>query len=143
MKEEIGKEYIALISNLFSSFSDLNKDSVELSHVQNHVIEFMYMKQRPMNIKEISTGLDMAKQHLTNIIRDLEVMGYLIKENDIKDKRAVLVSLTSEGKSIQEKKWVKIYKKLSMDIDKLNEEEQLDLNFALHKVNVLLKKMGE
>jgi hypothetical protein len=33
MIEEISKEYIALISNIFGSFSELNKDSVELSHM--------------------------------------------------------------------------------------------------------------
>lgn len=143
MNQGIAKEYIALISNLFSSFSDLNKDSVELSHMQNHVIEFMYMKQRAMNIKEISSGLDIAKQQLTNIIRDLEADGYLVKVPDTKDKRAVLVSLTAVGKEIQDKKWSEIYKRLSNNLTKLSDEEQLDLSYALHKVNVLLKKMED
>lgn len=143
MNEEIAKEYIALISNLFGSFSDLNKESVELSHMQNHVIEFMYMKQRALNLKEISTGLDIAKQQLTNIIRDLELGEYLVKVPDTKDKRAVLVSLTPAGKEIEDKKWTQIYQRLSKNLAKLSEEEQLDLNFALHKVNVLLKKMED
>lgn len=143
MNQEIAKEYIALISNLFSSFSDLNKDSVELSHMQNHVIEFLYMKQKALNIKEISTGLDMAKQQLSNIIRDLELAGYLAKVPDTKDKRAVLVSLTPAGKEIQDKKWTEIYKRLSKNLEKLNGEEELDLSYALHKVNVLLKKMED
>ena len=141
MNEEIAKEYIALISNLFSSFSDLNKDSVELSHMQNHVIEFMYMKQRDLNLKEISTGLVIAKQQLTNIIHDLELGGYLLKVPDTKDKRAVLVSLTSAGKEIEDKKWTEIYKRLIKNLTKLSEEERLDLNFAFHKVNQLLKRM--
>ncbi len=141
MNEEIAKEYISLIPNLFSSFSELNKDPIGLSHMQNHVIEFMYMQQRALNLKEISTGLDIAKQQLTNIIRDLEVSGYLVKVPDTKDKRAVLVSLTAAGKKIEDKKWMKIYQKFSEQLTKLSDEEQLDLHFALHKVNVLLKKM--
>lgn len=143
MNENISEEYIALISNLFGSFSELNKDSVKLSHMQNHVVEFMYMKQRALNIKEISTGLDMAKQQLTNIIRDLEISGYLVKVSDPNDKRAALVSLTPAGKEIQDKKWLEIYKRLSKNLEKLSDEEQLDLSYALHKVNVLLKKMGD
>jgi MarR family transcriptional regulator, organic hydroperoxide resistance regulator len=143
MNQGIAKEYIALISNLFSSFSDLNKDSVELSHMQNHVIEFMYMKQKAMNLKEISSGLDIAKQQLTNIIRDLKLDGYLVKVPDTKDKRAVLVSLTAVGKEIQDKKWSEIYKRLSKNLTKLSDEEQLDLSYALHKVNILLKKMED
>lgn len=143
MKEDIAKEYIALIPNLFGGFSELNKDSVELSHMQNHVIEFMYMKQCALNIKDISTGLYIAKQQLTNIISDLESGGYLVKVPDPKDKRAVLVSLTAVGKEILDKKWIEIYQRFSKNLTKLSEEEQIDLNFALHKVNVLLKKMEE
>ena len=33
MIEKIVKEYIALIPNIFGSFSELNKDSAELSHI--------------------------------------------------------------------------------------------------------------
>ena len=141
MNEGIAKEYIALIPNLFGSFSELNKDSVELTHMQNHVIEFMYMQQEALNIKEISTGLNIAKQQLTNIIKDLEADGYLVKVADTKDKRAVLVSLTPKGKEIVEKKWTKIYQRFVNNLTKLSDEEKIDLNFALHKVNVLLKKM--
>jgi len=141
--DEIAKEYIALIPHVFGSFSQLNKDSAGLSHMQNHVIEFMFLQNKPLNLKEISTGLNIAKQQLTNIIKDLEASGYLIKMPDTKDKRAVLVSLTPKGKEIQEQKWMKIYQKLTQSISKLSEEEQLDLKFALHKVNVLMTKIAE
>jgi MarR family transcriptional regulator, organic hydroperoxide resistance regulator len=143
MIDEIAKEYISLIPNVFGKFSDLNKDSAELSHMQNHVIEYLYMQNRALNLKEISNGLNIAKQQLTNVIKDLEAEGYLIKSPDRKDKRAVLVSLTPKGKEIQDQKWRKIYQKFSEGIGKLNVEEQLDLRYALHKVNILLKKMGE
>jgi DNA-binding MarR family transcriptional regulator len=99
------------------------------------------MKKRDLNIKEISNGLNIAKQQLTNVISELENEGYLIKMPDPRDKRAVLVSLTSKGKSIQEEKWRGIYSNFHTNLAKLNEEEQLDLHFALHKLNVLLKKM--
>lgn len=143
MINEIAKEYLALIPNLFGSFKELNKGSVNLSHMQNHVVEFMYMQQRPLNLKEISSGLNIAKQQLTNIISDLEAGGYLSKVHDTKDKRAVLVSLTPKGKEIEEKKWTGIYQKFSHNLTKLTDEDQRDLSFALHKVNVLLKKMEE
>lgn len=94
-----------------------------------------------MNIKEISNGLNIAKQQLTNVISELENEGYLIKMPDPRDKRAVLVSLTSKGKNIQEEKWRGIYSNFNTNISKLNEEEQIDLQFALHKLNILLKKM--
>lgn len=143
MHEDIAKEYLALIPNVFNHFSQLNKDSAGLTHMQNHVIEFMYMQQRPLNLKEISTGLNVAKQQLTNIISDLETDGYLNKIPDTKDKRAVLVSLTTKGKEIHEKKWAEIYQRFSHNLSKLSKEELYDLNYALHKVNILLKRMEE
>ena len=143
MNEKIAKEYISLIPNLFGGFSELNKESMELTHMQNHVIEFIYMQQRALNLKEISSGLNIAKQQLTNIVSDLEAGSYIVKLPDTRDKRAVLVSLAPKGKEIIDKKWTKIYQKFINKLCKLSDEEQLDLNFALHKVNVLLKKMED
>lgn len=56
-----------------------------------------------MNIKEISQGLNIAKQQLTNVISELENEGYLIKMPDPRDKRAVLVTLTHKGKIFKRK----------------------------------------
>jgi DNA-binding MarR family transcriptional regulator len=141
MNDEIAKEYIELIPNLFNSFRELNKDATELTHIQNHVIEFLYMQQKALNIKDISTGLGITKQQLTNVISDLESGGYVVKVPDTKDKRAVHVLITSKGKEIQTKKWAEIYQKFTKNLSKLTDEEKLDLAFVLHKANVLLKKM--
>ncbi|MED3906213.1 MarR family winged helix-turn-helix transcriptional regulator, partial [Geobacillus thermodenitrificans] len=83
------------------------------------------------------------KQQLTIIIRNLEARGYLTKMPDPKDKRAVLVSLTPKGKEVIEKKWTYIYERFLEKFIRLDEEEQLDFHFALHKLNVLLKKMED
>lgn len=64
-----------------------------------------------------------------------------MKSPDCKDKRAVLVSLTPKGKDIQEQKWGKIYQKFGENISKLNREEQLDFQYALHKANIMFGKM--
>lgn len=45
MEEKLAKEYIALIPVLFENFKNLNKNEVKLTHLQNHVVEFMYMKK--------------------------------------------------------------------------------------------------
>lgn len=45
MKGNLAKEYIALIPVLFENFKNLNRNEVKLTHLQNHVVEFMYMKK--------------------------------------------------------------------------------------------------
>lgn len=132
-----------MIPNLFRSFSELNKNATELTHIQNHVIEFLYMQQKAVNIKDISIGLNIAKQSLTHIIHQLERKGYLVKRPDERDKRAVLVSLTAKGKEQEQKKWTEMLQKLTTNLNKLSEEEKIDLAFSLHKVNMLLNKLAD
>ncbi|WEG14701.1 MarR family transcriptional regulator [Pullulanibacillus sp. KACC 23026] len=143
MRHEIMEEYIALIPNVFRSFSELNEKADELSHLQKHVIEFIYMQKRAINIKDISAGLQIAKQQLTGLVKELEKKGYLTKVTDPKDKRAIQVTLTPAGREVEESKWKAIYQKLEKKLEKLNAEEQMDLRYALHKVNVLLTKVEE
>ena len=142
MDKSAAEEYVALISNLFTHYQDLNKESASVTHLQGHILEFMYNKQRALNLKEISEGLDIAKQQLTNVVSELEEKGYLTKRPDERDKRAVLVSLTPAGKAMEEQKWTTLYHKFIKDLDRLTDEEQFDFCFALHKVNLLLRKMG-
>ncbi|WP_433747946.1 MarR family winged helix-turn-helix transcriptional regulator [Falsibacillus pallidus] len=142
MMDAIAKEYIALIPNLFNSFSEINQIAVPLTHLQSHVVDFIYMQQRQVKLKEIRVELNIPKQQMTTVIKDLEEEGYLTKETDAEDKRAILVSLTSKGVEIQEQKWMQIYQKFTDDLTKLNGEELIDFHFSLHKINALLRKMG-
>jgi Transcriptional regulators len=142
MGKSAAEEYMELISNLFAHYQDLNQESDSVTHLQGHILEFMYNKRQALNLKEISGGLHIAKQQLTNAISELETRGYLIKKPDERDKRAVLVSLTPAGKAMEEQKWMALYQKFTGSLNRLAEEEQLDFCFALHKVNALLRKMG-
>ena len=75
---------------------------------------------------------------------DISARRFLgVKVPDPKDKRAVLVSLTPAGREIEDKKWAELYKRLSRNLTKLCNEEQQDFSYALHKVNVLLRKMED
>ncbi|WP_332238517.1 MarR family winged helix-turn-helix transcriptional regulator [Sporolactobacillus sp. KGMB 08714] len=142
MDPSAAKEYVTLISNLFTHYQGLNRGSMKVTHLQGHILEFMYSKQKALNLKEISEGLEIAKQQLTHVVSGLEKKGYLIKRPDERDKRAVLVTLTPAGKAMEEQKWRVLYQKFIKSFNRLTEEEQFDFCFALHKVNTLLQKMG-
>lgn len=142
MDKSAAEEYVALLSNLFTHYQGLNQGPPSVTHFQGHILEFLYSRQRPLNLKEISQGLNIAKQQLTNAVGELEAKGYLSKRPDERDKRAVLVALTPAGKAMEEQKWLTLYHKFFMGLDRLTEEEQFDFCFALHKVNTLLGKMG-
>ncbi|WML26908.1 winged helix DNA-binding protein [Neobacillus sp. OS1-33] len=140
---EISKEYIELIPNLFKNFQRLNQKSSHLTHLQNQILEFLFMNQHPLSIKQISEALNVPKQQMTDLIKRLMDQGFITKSQNRVDKRSFVIELTEQGKSLQQEKWTKIYQNFVDDLTKLNREEQLDLHYALHKVNYLLKKMEE
>ncbi|MEH6907787.1 winged helix DNA-binding protein [Neobacillus drentensis] len=140
---EISKEYIELIPNLFKNFQRLNQKSTHLTHLQNQILEFLFMNQHPLTIKQISETLNVPKQQMTDLIKRLMDQGFITKSQNRVDKRSFVIELTEQGKSSQQEKWTKIYQNFVDDLTKLNREEQLDLHYALHKVNYLLKKMEE
>ena len=140
---QVSKEYLELIPNLFKSFQRLNQKASRLTHLQNQILEYLYMYQHPLTIKQISEGLNVPKQQMTDLHKRLFEQGLIIKKQNKNDKRSFLIELTEEGKITQQEKWSKIYQNFVDDLSKLDDEEQLDLQYALHKVNFLLKRMEE
>lgn len=141
--EQLSKEYLELIPNLFKSFQRLNQRASHLTHLQNQILEYLYMFQQPLAIKQISEGLNVPKQQMTDLLKRLFEQGLITKKQNLHDKRSFVIELTEKGEISQQERWSKIYQNLVKDLTKLDSEEQLDLQYALHKVNVLLKKMEE
>lgn len=139
----ISKEYIELIPNLFKSFQQLNQKSSDLTHLENQILEFAFMNQHPLTIKQICEGLNVPKQQMTGLIKRLFDQDYITKNQNHHDQRSFVIELTEKGKTSQQEKWTKIYQNFVNNLAKLNSEEQLDLHYALHKVNYLIKKMGD
>ncbi|MEH7417281.1 winged helix DNA-binding protein [Neobacillus drentensis] len=139
--QQVSKEYLDLIPNLFKSFQRLNQKTSSLTHLQNQLLEYLFMYQQPLAIKQISEGLNVPKQQMTDLLRRLFDQGYITKKQNYHDKRSFVIELTEEGKTTQQEKWSKIYQNFVDDLSKLDSEEQLDLQYAMHKVNVLLRKM--
>ncbi|MDP4147328.1 MAG: winged helix DNA-binding protein [Bacillota bacterium] len=140
---QVSKEYIELIPNLFKSFQRLNQKISNLTHLQNQILEFVFMNHNPLTIKQISEGLNVPKQQMTDLLKRLFDQGYITKSQNKNDKRSFVIELTEKGKTSQHEKWTKINQNFVNDLSKLDSEEQLDLQYALHKVNSLLKKMEE
>ncbi|MEH7308994.1 MarR family winged helix-turn-helix transcriptional regulator [Neobacillus drentensis] len=140
---QISKEYLELIPNLFKNFQRLNQKSSNLTHLQNQILECLFMNQHPLTIKQISEGLNIPKQQMTDLLKRLFDQGYITKSQNVNDKRSFVIQLTEKGNASQHEKWGIIYQNFVNDLSKLNDEEQIDLEYALHKVNDLLKKMEE
>lgn len=142
MKDEISKEYLALIPNVFTHFSQLNRGERVLTHTQNHIVEYLFMQQRDLTLKEMSLALNISKQQMSAVVQTLESQDYLTKMSDEKDKRSVRLHLTEKGRQTQAERWEHLYARFTANLECLTAEEERDFAYALHKVNQIFTKMN-
>ena len=100
----------------------------------------LFNEQEVVNISDISLSLGMSLQSATNLVRRLEVVGYLERSKNKKDKRISEVRLTSKGKNrlnFFRKGELETIQKL---LDRLDPFERKVLDEALTNASLLFEK---
>jgi DNA-binding MarR family transcriptional regulator len=87
VREEIHAGLVA------SGYEDLNRA---------HVTVFRYPTPDGMRPSELAERLQITKQSVNDLLRDLEDMGYLTREAESTDKRARIVRLTPSGRLLEQ-----------------------------------------
>jgi DNA-binding MarR family transcriptional regulator len=77
-------------------------EEMALSHSQVSILDYI-ARQPDAGIQEIAQKLDLATPTVSVSVRQLETGGWLQREPDPEDGRAVRLSLTSRGKQIHRK----------------------------------------
>jgi DNA-binding MarR family transcriptional regulator len=100
----------------------------------------LFNEQTVVNITDISRSLGMSLQSATNLIRRLELLGYLERSKNKKDKRVSEVRLTVKGK-----KRLSFFRKGELStiqrlLDGLDPFEGKVLNEALTNASLLFEK---
>ena len=67
-----------------------------------HVTMFRWPGPRGRRPTEVAADVQISKQRVNDLLRDLERLGYLELEADESDNRAKIIHLTSRGKRLQE-----------------------------------------
>ncbi|MES9784452.1 winged helix DNA-binding protein, partial [Bacillus thuringiensis] len=111
------------------------------THLEQHVVEYIAQQKVPVNLKMIASYLNIPKQQLSVTVRNLEQNGYIIKKQDMVDKRAILISLTEKAEKVHYERWKQIYNNFTVNLEKLSEEDRRDLTYGLYKTNTMLSKM--
>ena len=68
-----------------------------------------------VRVSDISEMLDVTRPGITNVLRDLEEMGYVEKQRDEADSRIVFVSLTEKGEGLY-RRYVQDYHRHLCDV---------------------------
>jgi DNA-binding MarR family transcriptional regulator len=110
-------------------------DELGLTYPQ-YVIIIALWERSPQAVGELGEKLLSETNTLTPILKRLQLMGYLDRQRDPKDKRRVLISLTGSGRQLREKA-------LSADLVKatgLGPGEFLEVQKAISKLRTTLER---
>jgi DNA-binding MarR family transcriptional regulator len=120
--------------------SNLKKQS-DLTHLQFHILEELFPIEDGISMTRLAKNINISKQQLTPLVNKLEEKEYLIKRQDVSDRRYVKLMLTEKGKNLVKTRWEDIHSLLINRINQLGEDERIDLDYAIHKLLRILQKM--
>lgn len=145
--DHIAADYIRLIPLLYRKFDKPIQNTTgwkapsDLTHLQYHILEEMFHQKEGSSMTRLAKTIRVSKQQLTPLIAKLEDKSYVTKEPDSNDKRLVRLRLSEKGKSIVNQRWEGFHRELCDQIESLNEEDRIDLDFAITKITRILDRL--
>ena len=103
-----------------------------LTPLQYGVLECLYIKG-DMCISQLIERLISTSGTMTVVIRNLEKMGYIVRESNLDDRRSCMIIMTKEGKKLVKKILPKRQEQVRDFADTLNELEKRELLGLLYK----------
>ena len=94
----------------------------------------------PIWISELSNRLAVSKEQASRAVSALEKQGLVLREPVQSDRRAVTVSLTSEGRAFLEESHAEMDRLLEGNLEKLSDDEAHELSAAAETSMKLLLK---
>ena len=113
---------------------------IDLTYTQ-YIVMMFFWEEGSSNLKELGKTMILDSSTLTPLVNKLVKKGYLSKEKQSKDERYVMISITKEGKELQEKA-LKIQEEMNKGLC-LTEEEVEFLYKILYKVLFNIEKEKE
>lgn len=129
--------FIKLMRSVESMNNRLNRHLYEadLTTSQFGVLEVLH-HLGPLNQRAIGDKLLKSGGNITMVIDNLEKSGYVKRERDPDDRRAVLIHLTDPGKSFIENFFPKHLEKIKEEFSVLTEDEKKELGRLCKKLGV-------
>lgn len=114
----------------------LRGENAVLSHLARYT---MTAQGQGIHAGDLSDTLSLVPGRMTDILKNLEKKGLIIREKDPDDKRRVLVSITKDGLSYVKNKREQVRVQYSSIYQELGEKDTLKLIELLNKVNAYFK----
>ncbi len=108
----------------------------DLSASQFDILQYLYF-EGPKRMSELSKKMGVTKSTMTGLVSRMESTGYVEKRPFEKDRRVILVEISSQGEGIIKKVIEKRVKFVASSLKNIDRSELLD---NLRKVNVAISK---
>lgn len=144
----IQNQDLKLTTVLFRAFNhiqDIIKKDItnyQLNVAEFGTLEILYHKGK-LPIQDICHKMLMPNSSMTYVVNQLTIKGYILKEQDLNDKRQTLVSLSIKGMTFFKQIFDKHQKTLHKIYDILKPEEKDMLIILLKNVGYHAKAIGE
>ena len=98
--------------------------------------------EKQATLSEIGQRLQISKQQMTNICDKLLHAGLITKRQDHKDRRRMLISMTSAGEKILDDQNELVRQRFLSSLRGLSEEERTELRHSITNLNHYIEKMA-
>lgn len=121
-REELVQELMATFS--WAQLRRLQQSPAQgLRQGERAVLFCLQLANGPMRTTEIAARLEVVPPAITPVINRLEKKGYLSRQADQNDRRAVTISLTQEGEKVLDREQEHLKKTLDGLLSYLGEED--------------------
>jgi len=111
----------------------------KVTPTQLRIISFFHLGD-VVHISEISRIFGMSLQSVNNLVKRLEIMGYVKRSKNEKDKRLSDIKLTKKGRDLFDYNRLEQIKMLRTVMRNLEPSESKALNAAMEMVSAILQK---
>ena len=106
-------------------------DTLDLTYTQ-YIVMVVFWEKKTASVKELGRILHLDSGTLTPVLKSLEAKGFVQRSRSAEDERVLIVTVTPEGESLQEKaKDVPAHIRRSI---KLTDAEAVRLHALLYKL---------
>lgn len=119
----------------------IDRGVVSYNAEQSRILHFLWGENKIVSTKDISELSELTMSSLTTMLARMEKQNLIKRENDSKDRRKILVSLTEFGKSLQKEYEEIIQLAIKNVFEDFSENEYKEFENYLKRVHTNLKKL--
>lgn len=137
--DQLAKEFAELvpqiIKNVVKPFENVSKNS--LGPMQLGLLNFL-KHEDSISMTEIVKKLNVSKQQLTKLTDKLAEKNYIIRVNDLEDRRSIKISVTEIGIEFLNEYEKQILDLMKTRFEKLSDENLRELQSAVNSINKIM-----